>query len=758
MLCNAVCNYIATAKGLPFFYVVGDDEYALILSELRQQGLVVDRVSDFCPKDDKLPSVDDIIDHFRTLDIDYKQNKHVLIGLGELLALRGAAVAEKELRRLKNATLGSARVVILLRCVTAQILAVANEDARLQQQGRIYVAESPLSELKMTSVKYAVDTNTALGIRGFLKKCEEAMEKAITVYTALSFPQSLMPIAHINSAYEAIKASISSFDLPEHYGTEEQWDRLYKDLVKTGNSLSVLFDQHGFSVDDRDDLYQHCAGLEYANWLFYIFLKFSTSTINDSYFRYVVENTNCYDQLKDNLLTAIVDISRNDKRFQAFYNARKKLVRFFPASEIAIFVHRNNIIPEESIYRYTDNTRMEREEVIRWVAQYGYRPEIEYVYPALSHYLKEYTFSCGKLSEELTSYFSEYKTLKLTNQITPQFQERVNKYAEALPYTHLETRDSAILRVENKKSAFLYWVDALGVEYLAYIAELVRRKGLSLHVDVAYSELPTITSINRGFYDQWPGPLKEKLSDLDDIKHHDKGGFVFDDKHEAPIHLAAELEVIESVIDRAATELAMHRCTSFVIASDHGASRLAVIRRQEEKYETDTKGEHSGRCCKIFPDADLPFAVQENGYYVLTDYGRFKKSRAANVEVHGGASLEEVLVPVITLTLRQNAVSEIIVVDPDNIRSDRKTGTAFVLYITGVEHLHNVTVIIDNETYKATPQDTTHFAVSMPNQKRSKKNIQAAVYDGEDLIGSVAFDIKGKFGDADKKDFDDFDF
>ena len=52
MLCTAVKNYIATAKGLPFFYVVGDDSYADTLRELSQQGLIIHRASDFCPMDD----------------------------------------------------------------------------------------------------------------------------------------------------------------------------------------------------------------------------------------------------------------------------------------------------------------------------------------------------------------------------------------------------------------------------------------------------------------------------------------------------------------------------------------------------------------------------------------------------------------------------------------------------------------------------------------------------------------------------------
>jgi hypothetical protein len=288
---------------------------------------------------------------------------------------------------------------------------------------------------------------------------------------------------------------------------------------------------------------------------------------------------------------------------------------------------------------------------------------------------------------------------------------------------------------------------------MAYITELVRKKGLSMHTDITYAELPTITSINRGFFDKWPGDLKHKEEELDDIKHKDSGGFVYTDGS-APIHLYSELKVIERAINIAATELAMHRCKTFVIASDHGASRLAVIHKQEEKYETDTKGEHSGRCCKEFPDADLPYAVKENGYLVLADYGRFKKSRAANVEVHGGASLEEVLVPVITLKLKKQSDLTILVLNEDNIQSDRHAGTTIDIYISDVEHSSNVSIVIAGKPYHATKKDSTHYSVLLEDYKRAKKNISADIYDGEDLIGNVTFEIKGRTATV-KNDFDD---
>lgn len=192
----------------------------------------------------------------------------------------------------------------------------------------------------------------------------------------------------------------------------------------------------------------------------------------------------------------------------------------------------------------------------------------------------------------------------------------------------MNTRDNVINSIQDKDNATLYWIDALGVEYLSYFVELARQRGLAINIEIARADLPTITSINKGFFDNW-ATSKMKFSELDELKHETSGGFNFENC-KTPIHLAKELDLLASIISRAASDLAMHKCKKVIIASDHGASRLAVIHCQEEKYETDTKGEHSGRCCKLF-DHDLGNAIDENGYTVLADYGRFRGSRKSNL-------------------------------------------------------------------------------------------------------------------------------
>ena len=365
-------------------------------------------------------------------------------------------------------------------------------------------------------------------------------------------------------------------------------------------------------------------------------------------------------------------------------------------------------------------------------------PQLDGIYPVLAGYLKKYVFKCPELADLLTEYFEAYKRQKLSNELEPEFLEKVDELALSRKFNRLPTRNE-IMDSVDKSDTFLYWLDALGVEYLGLIEALVQKRGLSVRVNIARAELPTITAINRDFFDAWQG-RKEKNDELDDTKHSDAGGYNFTN-NELPIHLAKELDIITAMIDKAATQLALRHCKRFLIVSDHGASRLAVLRRKEEKYDTDTTGEHSGRCCKLFQSYDLPFAAEENGYLVLADYGRFKGSRAANVEVHGGASLEEVVVPVIELSLKDGSVT-VKMVD-ETVTVDFRTGTEIKLFFNSP--MKDVSVVLNQKTYSASQMDANHYSVNLPDTKRAG-DYSADVYAGENLIGKIMIKAQGKSG------------
>lgn len=753
MLCREVQNYISTAKGMPFFYIVGDEDYCSVLNELTQADISVVRMSDFCIKDDKFPSVDELVDYFRTSDVDYRDNKVVVVGLGEYLALRGATITDKELLRLKNTTLGNARAILLLRGVSTQAAKIIRDDNKMVAQQRAYISNNPTTNISITNVPADIGLVAKTGVKHLLRAMEDGTLGNINTSTSLMLDNTLFPLTTLSGAYSVVRLLVKDLTLDNELGTEEQWQRLLKDLNKCGNDIKNVFDMNGIDEGIIDDLCLAVSGIEYRNWLVFLYFKLSEEQIQNSYLKLVVGGTLNFVDFKTNLMVKITEFSHKDRKFRQLYDERKKLLKDFPEEDIAAFVKANEINPEESIYRLTDNTRLEKKAIVKWIAQNGFSEAIPYVYPALDAYLKKYLFDCPVLAGELTEYFDFYKRQKVLNHISDNFIKLVEKYASGISYAQLPTRDNAIKAIADKNGAYLYWIDALGVEYLSYITALAKKKGLSIHTDIVRSDLPTITSINKQFYEQWTGGKKYKEEQLDNIKHKDKGGYFFTDDEE-PIHIPAELDVVEKALNTAAMELGMHNCKSFVIASDHGASRLAVIKKQEVPYETDTKGEHSGRCCKAFDGCDVPYKVEDNGFIILSDYGRFRGSRPANVEVHGGASLEEIVVPVITLTLKKQAGAQILVMHSDDITADRHDGVTLNLYISDVDSPDNISLVVEDKPYQGKSKDGMHYTFELKDIKRAKvKPYAADIFDGADLIGSISFKVKGKTATV-KDDFD----
>ena len=753
MICEEINHYLSSSNGLsalPFFYTVGDDEYLSTLSSLKEMGLKVIRTSDLCYKEDKYPSIDDLVDLFRTTDVDYRSNRFVVVGLGEYFALRGALFAERELARLKYTSLGTSRVVLLLRGVGAQVDNVVSIDNRIFEQNRIHLSESSVSHISICNVFTADVNGIMIGMKSLLRAFEDGATGQLMVHTNLVLSNSLFAVSMVEDAYALICIREKEFALAREAGTDEYWTKLLKDYSRFNQSFAALFNKHSFSFE-LTTFYNRVNGLSYENWLYFVFLKMNACTITNTYLREVINATSSFGDFKNNVLTYIIHFRHNDNGFDELYRDRKALVRDFDDADISSFIRQNEVDPKEAIYRYTDNTISERKAILSWISKHGMVDQLDTIYPDLAAYLGRYRFYSTSINDELTEYFELYKKQKVENHVLPSFLELVQKYAQSYLYAKLPTRDSIISAIDDKKHTHLLWIDALGVEYIAYIVELAKKRGLSLKIEIARSYLPTITSINKTFYDQWDGQSKIKEERLDSIKHKEGGGYYFT-KCEEPIHLAAELEVINDAIAYVTKLLSQRDCKKVVIASDHGASRLAVIHKQEIHYPSDTKGQHSGRCCAYFEDCKSSNCIAENGYLVVSDYGRFEGSRAANVEVHGGASLEEIVVPIISITLRNQLDVEIIVIDKENIIANRD-GVLLQLYISDVEQKDNVSLIINDKRYYANREDETHFSFCLVDIKRAK-TYTAEVFDGDDIIGNITFTVKGKLGNR-NDDFDD---
>ena len=736
---DSVKSYLSSPVKTPFFLFIGDEQYAAAVDELIMLDMHFVPMSGFCSGDDKMPDVDRLFGHIEEADMNASGKKFVVTGLGEFLALQGAHEARRALSRLKDLNIGGAKVVLLLRGLASLVIGL-EADPRFDSRRHSVVGNTEC-KLSFTIASPAVGMPAISGFKALLAKLESGYYGRVVANTAINFEKAMFNVQPIDNAYEGITRFASGFALPRSCGNDEYWADLLADLNRNGGSLDAVFEHRGFGGNLESDFYARIAGSEYRNWLYFVCLKSKADTLQNSYLRFVLDTTNCFEDFKGNVLNAIIEISHTDKRFSGFYQERRALVEKFPEPDIASFVVNNRQVLSESIYKLTDATEVERKEIVAWLSKNGMVPKLDTIYPALAAYMQKYIFKCSELADMLTEYFEAYKRQKLSNQLEPEFLEKVDELARLRQFNRLPTRE-AILDKVDKTETYLYWLDALGADYLGLIEALVQKKGLSMRVNIARAELPTITSINRNFFDAWQGAKNGANGDkrLDEVKHEEQGGYDFT-SNDLPIHLAKELDIITEVIDRAATQLALREYKRFLIVSDHGASRLAVLCRKEEKYDTDTFGEHSGRCCKLFQPYDLPFAAEENGYLVLADYGRFKGSRAANVEVHGGASLEEVVIPIIELSLKDDNL--IVKLVDEMVTVDFHTGAEIKLFFNAL--VRDVSVVIYDKPYLAVQTDENHYSVKLPDMKRAG-SYPADVYAGDDLIGSITVKAQGKSG------------
>ncbi|MDR1766156.1 MAG: BREX-4 system phosphatase PglZ [Lachnospiraceae bacterium] len=767
---EAVREYLSnTGVNAPFFLVAGDRGYQDAKGAL--EGLLMKPlpVSAFCGAPDKRPNLDSLLDEVAFGDIDAKSaDKRIFVtGLGEYLALRGEKEARSWLSRIKDMKVGNARVVFLLRGVERIVRSLQREDPTRFDRRRVFFCEDTESDIHICLVPGDLDLPAADGMKGMLSALAGG-EAALNVKTNAVFHEPMLSVRSIKSAYDGIKQIAPGFQVPESCGTDDQWRAFLANITKAGGGkeAGALVQAGGVSAATAgieapfaqfahpgENLYAHIKGDGYEHWLYFIWLKVEQGKLPDGYLRYVMEMTQRPQDLKQNVLDAIMGIPHTDSRFPQFYAQRKAFLKDFPASEIAAFVSRNRMDTEESLYRLTDLTLVERCEFIAWFSRPGGKALLAQAgaaYPALADYLRRYDFADSAAGEKLNAlfsdYFDRYKWQKTTNTLESDFLAQVESLAVERVYNVLPTRNEIIGKLDADGTA-LCWIDALGVEFLGFIQRWCEREGLRLRIHVAQADLPTITSINSGFYtNDWQGPKLPKEGRLDELKHKATSRYDYS-LEKLPIHLAEELGVIADCLETVSAKLWSREYRRVVIASDHGASRLAVISGQEEKYDTDTKGEHGGRCCRKGADfsptqRDLPFATEGNGFIVLANYGRFRGSRRQNVEVHGGASLEEVLVPVIELTLTKPEVV-VELMHPDAIIGNFRKKAAFTLFCE--TQLGDVRVTVGHKTYPAEKVDGHHYRVATDIGKAGE--YPAEVFDGDNPVGRFTVKVQGGAGE-----------
>lgn len=704
-----------------------------------------------------LPDVDAVISKAGT------QSKTAVFGISQALQLRSRADLDQKVDELLEYPIKGYGVVVLEHCTqTLQIF--LHRDIRLKN--RIVLVEgetSPLPQIQLTDREEAcIGFRPLSGICGLLAYLERVTDQQllqdpiITVVcpqTVQSFGEAAYSVVAAAGIYQMLAAKYSDIcsATKESYGQEAQWAWLANQMKKYSSFSDLVCGLFGATTNLANHLTEVTEESDSnKKWLLWLSMKIFPEKSN-LYLQRVLSECEKADEFEEGCYLLLAKVSVSDVNFERYYSERKTLLAKLPENLPLLkkYCEKVDIHQKEAIFYLTDGSSTERFAFVKYLSLYSYTQSevlraVKRMSKELSLYLEDFVFDGlnTKLSDadaafrtELTEYFKIYKWDKLLNRISPELLEKVNQYAYARPYNKLLPRTS-ILSHMKKTGMQLFFFDALGVEYVPYIMAKCEQYGLVAEVSIGHSELPSITSKNKEFLQYFEPDNVYKIDALDEIKHHSQ---IYNyQKCPYPLHLFEELEVIDEELRRIQAMLVQGAIEKALIVSDHGASRLAVIYGHdvETTIALDESGEHSGRCCPASQDPKIPFAAYEDGFAVLGNYDRFRGGRRANVEVHGGATLEETLVPIIILSKKPENL-ELCFVNPVIALRPRMVPD---LTLYSNIPLQNPKLLVDGTFYPGEfLADKKHVRFELPKVKR-KGVYHADVYDdGKKMPVSLEF-------------------
>lgn len=739
---NRIEKYLTSFDAQPLIVdVQNGNDLNEIITHFSVDNNIVASATDFC-KNDELPRTESLL-----AIISSETKNYFLCGLTSLMRLCGEEELKRELDTIINTSIVGHVVIMTYQCEKL----LHYSDPRLSR--RIVICDgSPEAFPKITFLSRELPVPSEECIVNGIDKISEIIERneCTNIYVTTSkdkniFSKTIYAISDMNKPYDIVIDKSNLFSsLSEEMGTNEEWHYLLNLLVKNNDFADICNNEFGNSQCLEIAISNYLTFSPNKQWLYFIALKLF-GTRNNECLNIAVKNSSSNNFLIREIYRSILHYNHGDKNFKKIYVERKNILNALgnPIDEAIDFCKVVLQKEKNAMYYLTDNTRQEKELIITLIEKYYQETEkkelqsiLSTVYPDLCNYLNDYRFDKPLLDK----YFSLYTQSKVINKILPELEELVDEQALKREYNLvLEPRTVKVDEID-KTNSIVYFMDAMGVEYLSFILAKCKEKDLFVDVTVCTANLPTITSKNKEFVDvfQSKGIIVNSEKGLDDIKHHGTEDFDYQQKKQ-PIHLIRELEIINQVLDKIKSKLAEDSFEKAFMISDHGASRLAVIHNTENMWQMVSKGEHSGRCCpKTDADVQSPYATEEDGFWVLANYDRFKGGRKANVEVHGGATLEEIVVPIIEITKKPTDI-EVSILDEEIKVSFRKKASFRLFSKT---KLKNVSVCIDGKIYPAIEMDNNIYKVDIPLLKKAKK-YKVDVYTSDNQIASgLIFEIK----------------
>lgn len=398
----------------------------------------------------------------------------------------------------------------------------------------------------------------------------------------------------------------------------------------------------------------------------------------------------------------------------------------------------------EALACLTCLTDIERKTIFDIISGFDYQkrdavlPIVKRVYPQLYYYLEnDLQPNKANLSSEHEQYFREYKWLKVTDSITEDFVAKVCRIAEekGTSVFEMQSRNHYVTEHYDENASILF-VDGMGIEYADYLAYLfsdLSEKEYSVTIEAGFCTLPSITEINKDFMNG-RNTVEPPVRELDELKHAN---------NVHPESLIKQLNIIDQLKDRV-LGLLVGSTNKIIITADHGTSRMAVKVRNTAFDNALQRPENTeiykyGRFCEGTQDeSKYPTAINYNDRLIFADYTRFIQNGAPIDEIHGGASLEEWIVPIITIEKYSSARSVGVIVTPKSTKYKPEFGTkqVRVAFTIGGDKRDSVSAKVNGNTYKCVWENGVYSFKFTPSKGEADLNVK--IVDGG-ILGQ--FDI-----------------
>lgn len=694
--------------------------------------------------------------------INNNKGNTFIVGITAFLKLQGEEFTRNTFKSILSNNVNGHVVVVSYQCRNF----LKFSDIRFSERSQIYFADGDMddvSDVCLISPDLAnAFPESYIGFDKLGYAFEKQGHQTVYIVTDVSkdtFIQSLFHMTQMNNSYDIICTKDSrTKNIPSSFGTAEQWNKVLQMMGDVVDWTNIVEQQFGGVYNLADNITQYTEFDDSKKWLYFIAVSIFGVNKN-AYLQHAVFHAANYREFTKSLFRAILTVDHKNTEFTKLYAERKEILKGFVDSleEVVDYCKVVSVKEENAIFYLTDQTQIEKERIIEWLDMYGQNYSmseiaeiLKVVYPGLADYLSGYRFR----NELLDTYFENYKYQKVINKILPSFELVVEEQAEQKSFVSILPTRSSIVDKLNLSNSHVYFFDALGVEFLGYIQAKCNKYGLSANITCARCELPSLTCFNKDFVEtcQSKGCAVSDIKALDEIKHHGENSFDYE-KVKTPVYLISELEIIDELLRKIRACVYNGHYDKAVVISDHGASRLAVLHGTENLWRMATNGIHSGRCCpKNEIDRKPDFAIEEENFWILSNYDRFQGGRKANVEVHGGASLEEVAVPIIEITKKPVNIEAFITDDSKVITLGAKEIPTIKIFV-GVNS-SSVAIRISDKYYDANKTAEEYlYEITLPEYTRKGKYTFDILNGVDTLATNVMFEVKSK-GWTENKLFD----